>query len=103
MDPEYRELQQQEAVRHRGAEAVHETRQVVGAHVYDEVPILKCLRDSERDHPEGATEAGVSRVGPNADRAQADLDRAADDTDERRVDRFRSHRRSSVRLGLTHP
>lgn len=98
VDPEYREFQQQEAVGHRGAETVHEPRQVVGAHVYDEVSILKGLRDREGDHPEGATETRIRRVGPDADRAQADLDGAADDADEGRVD-LRGHWRSSVVLG----
>lgn len=94
MDPEYRELQQQETVGHGGAETVHETRQVVGAHVHDEVSILKGLSDREGDHPKCATQTRVRRFGPDADHAEADLDRAADDADEGRVDFLRGHWRS---------
>lgn len=71
-------------------------RQVVRADVYDEVSILKGLRHRQSDHPEGATKDRAGGVGPNADHAKADLDRAADSAIEDHRASFRVHFRSSA-------
>jgi len=50
--------------------------------MHEEIPVLKSLRHCEGDHPEGAMKDRVGRVGPNADHAETDLDRATDGADE---------------------
>lgn len=71
-------------------------RQVVRANVYDEISILKGLRHRQSDHPEGATEDRVGRIGPNADHAETDLDRTADSAIEDHRTGLRVHFRSSA-------
>ncbi|KAM0736506.1 hypothetical protein ACS0PU_006155 [Formica fusca] len=86
----------QQTVGHRGAQTVHEMRQIFGADVYDEIAILKGLRYRQGDHPKGATKEGVGRVGPNADHAETDLDRATDSAvEDGRID-LRVHFQSSA-------
>lgn len=78
IQPEYDQLHTEQAVRQRGAHAVHQIEEIVSSDTAKDISELERLSDTQSDRPKDPTRDNVRRSRPNSDRAQPEFNGRAD-------------------------